>query len=298
MDTRSQLIKLLGEKEKQGDLSYTVIRQETYELFQLWSLSVKLLADEVVEVQVTIPSNTQSDSYPVAVCAHSHGGNYELGKQEILDGNRYLAKEPYVESLSKLGFVTVSIDARGFGTRNQLSESELVKGALLYGKTLWGLMLFDISYLVDFIYHQSLFSFNSIGIMGMSMGALTSWWAAALDERLEWVIDIAGQVDLETLERQNGLNKHGHYYYVPSLLKFLKTSDIQQLIYPRHRLSLVGIEDANCPIEGVYHLDEYLKKVYCDYPERWCCRVSEGVHEETEEMRQQWIQFLERMKRK
>lgn len=50
------------------------------------------------------------------------------------------------------------------------------------------------------------------------MGGLLSWWVAALDSRVKVCIDLAAQVDIETLLLHRRLDHHGFYYYVPNLL--------------------------------------------------------------------------------
>lgn|SRR5690606_5264730 len=62
---------------------------------------------------------------PVVLFNHSHGNRYELGKDELLVGNTYLADPPYAEELARAGFAALAIDAWGFGERRGLSETEL-----------------------------------------------------------------------------------------------------------------------------------------------------------------------------
>lgn len=295
MNHLERLKELLGEVPEKGSLQYRVMKQTATAYYKLFMLEVQLLKDEIVEVQLTIPINKKDyQKMPLVLCNHSHGGRYQIGKKEIIEGNDYLASPPFAEVLSQLGFAAIAIDARGFGTRTYQTESELVKSALLHGSTLWGLMLNDLIYLLDFIDTQMMYTFTEIGTLGMSMGGLMSWWLAALDQRINWVIDIAGQVDLETLEAQQLLNKHGHYYYVPRLLKFLTTLDIQQMIAPRKRLSLVGYSDLNCPLDGVLKLDQGLKEIYRQMGklQNWQCVLFEAGHEETIAMREKWVNFL------
>lgn len=297
MKKRILLNELLGERKEKGNFSTILVETRKFDSYTLMTYRVNLLADESVEVNISLPSQ-EKEQYPAAICNHSHGGNYDLGKKEILESNHYLYKKPFVEDLSELGYVTFSIDSRGFGTRKTMTEAELVKESLLYGRTLWGLMLYDLQYLIDFIEYQQIVNISSIGMLGMSMGALQSWWCAALDDRIEWIVDIGGQVKFETLIEEKALNKHGHYYYVPCLLKYFSTEDIQALIVPKKRLSLVGDQDQNCPQKGIEALNCFLSEQYelAGAKENWQCFISPGKHEETKSMREQWKEFLKRMK--
>ncbi|MFK8243216.1 alpha/beta fold hydrolase [Aerococcaceae bacterium zg-252] len=272
-----------------------MISQNRISNYDIYYFRVNLLNNEDVIVQLTMPIfKDLTASIPLVLCQHSHGGNYTLGKREIIESNHYLQPKSYAEELSKLGCATISIDARGFGTRHQFTESELVKEALLYGQTLWGLMLYDLQYLLDFIQVMDLINPSQIGALGMSMGGLMSWWLAAIDERIEWVVDIGSQLHLETLVEQKKLNKHGHYYYVPRLLRYFTTEQIQAKIVPRARLTLVGNQDGNCPIEGVHFLHQYLERIYANEQaiQNWDTFIDAGGHEETPGMRKKWIEFV------
>lgn len=64
--------------------------------------------------------------------------------------------------------------------------------------------LFDSMRLLDYIATRKDLDDTRIATIGMSMGGLLSWWLAALDERVKVTIDIAAQVDTETLLEKGG----------------------------------------------------------------------------------------------
>lgn len=68
---------------------------------------------------------------------HSHGGDFSVGKSELIHGAPYLASPSFAEVLTGMGYAVWSIDAWGFEERGGISESELFKQFLLTGKTLW-----------------------------------------------------------------------------------------------------------------------------------------------------------------
>ncbi|PNB41693.1 hydrolase, partial [Pseudomonas sp. GW456-E7] len=65
---------------------------------------------------------------------------------------------------------------------------------------------------------------DRIGTIGMSMGGLMAWWTAALDDRIKVCVDLCSQVDHHVLMKTKNLDRHGFYYYVPSLAKHFSAS--------------------------------------------------------------------------
>ena len=218
---------------------------------------------------------------------------YEVGKTEMIEPTHYLQTPSYAKTITDLGCIAACIDMWGFGDR-QRKESEMVKAMLWRGKTVWGMMLYDNMRFLDLLLDRPDVDSERVATIGMSMGAMQAWWLGALDDRVKIIIDMGGQVDAETLLKQNYLDKHGYYSYVPGLLKYFTTFDIQKRIIPRKRLCLVGDHDGNCPLEGVEILDKSLTEAYAEagVSENWKTIIYGCDHQETAEMRYHWIDYL------
>jgi hypothetical protein len=130
----------------------------------------------------------------------------------------------------------------------------------------------------------------------MSMGSTMSWWLAALDTRVKACADICCLTDFEALIEDGGLNRHGIYYYVPSLLKYFSTTDINVLIAPRAHLAIAGNLDKLTPLSGLYKIDYALKKEYerLGAGDKWKLNIYDVAHFETPEMRKDLLDFLKR----
>jgi len=127
------------------------------------------------------------------------------------------------------------------------------------------------------------------------MGSTMAWWHAALDARVRACVDICCLTDFEALIQTRGLDGHGLYYYVPSLLKHFSTADINALICPRAHLSLAGNWDKLTPPAGLDRIDAALCNAYAEanVPENWeLVRYNTG-HFETWDMRARILRFLE-----
>ena len=135
---------------------------------------------------------------------------------------------------------------------------------------------------------------SRIGAIGMSMGSTMSWWLAALDTRVKVCADICCLTDFDVLIEHGGLDLHGVYYYVPSLLKHFSTSDINALIAPRAHLSIAGSRDTLTPVPGLHRIDQELKKVYGNLGagDKWKLNIYDIDHFETPEMREDLLDFL------
>ena len=95
-------------------------------------------------------------------------------------------------------------------------------------------------------------------------------------------------------DESRGLDGHGIYYYVPSLLKHFSTADINALIAPRPHLSLAGDYDPLTPPDGLDRIDRELRRVYeaAGAADAWQLERYETGHFETAAMRSEILAFL------
>jgi dienelactone hydrolase len=163
------------------------------------------------------------------------------------------------------------------------------------GQVLWGMMVFDSLRAVDYIVSRSDLDATRMGTLGLSMGSTMAWWLAALDPRIMVCVDICCLTDFQALIDTQGLDGHGVYYYIPSLLKHFSTSEINALIAPRPHLSLAGNHDPLTPPAGLERIDQNMKKVYKDLgcPDAWGLKRFDVGHVETAEMRGAALAFLD-----
>lgn len=265
------------------------IHPEGY-LLETWCFDLN--GEERVPAYIAKPLNAKAP-LPLVLVNHSHGGMYHLGKTELIEPSHYLQRPSYAKTITDMGGMAACIDMWGFGDRMR-KESEMVKEMLWRGKVVWGMMLYDNIRFLDMLLKRSDVAKEKVAAVGMSMGAMQSWWLAALDDRVKIVVDLGGQVDAETLLKQGHLDKHGFYSYVPGFLKHTSTVAIQKEIIPRKRLCLVGTHDRNCPLEGVQLLDRKLQEAYAiaGVPGNWQTKYYGCGHQETAEMRYDWTTYL------
>jgi dienelactone hydrolase len=278
-----------------GPISVNQITETEKETYIIEKLSLDLNGIEPVPAYFVRPKKT-NQKFPTILYNHSHGGNYHLGKDELLLSNDYLSSPPYAEELTRNGYAVLCIDSWAFGERSTRPESVIFKQMLWSGQVLWGMMVYDSLRAIDYLLTRSDVNISRIGTLGMSMGSTMAWWVAALDTRIKVCIDICCLTDFQSLIAANGLDLHGIFYYVPGLLKHFTTAKINALIAPRPHLSLAGELDPLTPQAGLDIIDEELQKVYAleNASEHWKLIRSNTAHIETATMRQEIIEWLKR----
>jgi len=292
---RQELFNLLGDlPDRNLPISAEVLSASEEKTCILERLVLNLNGIETVPAYLVKPYTDKP--CPCVLYNHAHGGDYVLGKDELIHGRDLLQKPPYVETLAERGIATLCIDAWLFGERRGRTESELFKQMLWNGQVLWGMMVFDSLRAVDYLLSRPDIDSTRIGTMGMSMGSTMAWWLTALDTRIKACVDICCLTDFTSLIESRGLDGHGIYYYVPSLLKHFTTSQINALIAPRPHLSLAGNYDRLTPPAGLERIDRDLKTVYSElsHPEAWELKRYDVGHTETAEMRTAVLAFWEK----
>lgn len=292
---QQQLYQLMGDlPDRHRPIAAKTVSLEKSEKYICEKLRLDLNGEEIVPAYFVKPLD-KPGPLPVVVYNHSHGGKYFLGKDEVLQGNSYMATPPYAEELTHLGYAVLAIDHWLFGERSGREEIDLFKETLWRGQVLWGKMVYDSLRAVDYLTTRADVDTKRIATLGMSMGSTMAWWLAALDERLKVCFDICCLTDFDALVAHHGLKGHGIYYYVPGLLKHFTTSDINRLIVPRPHLALAGKLDELTPLDGLERIDRDLQAAYAlaGKPEAWKLVLSNEAHLETPEFRREIVAFLQ-----
>jgi hypothetical protein len=224
---------------------------------------------------------------------------YDLGKEMLLKGVK--VAPPYASVCAQKGLVTLAIDSWCFGERKheqngQQGEENAFKLMLWNGQVLYGMMMFDEFRALDYLASRPEVDPNRLGVLGMSMGSTKAWWLASLDPRLRLCMDVCCLTDYDELIKAHGLQGHGIFYYVPSLLKHFQTADINELIVPRAHLSVNGRRDKLTPPSGVEKVRDYLLPLYRKYgnEDNLHIELFDCAHEELPPMRALILDWMDR----
>ncbi len=285
---RAELYGLLGDlPPRDRPITVETLATEQQNGYVLEKLRLDLNGSQPVPAYFVRPTNA-SGRIPVVLYNHSHGGHYQLGKDELLKGSPPYLNTPYVDDLVKRGWAVLAIDHWLFGERSGRPENDVFKEMIWNGKVLWGQMVYDNLRAIDYLVSRPDVDAKRIATLGMSMGSTMAWYTAALDDRIVVCVDICCLTDFHALIESKGLGGHGIYYYVPSLLKHFTTTDINALIVPRPHLALAGTQDKLTPVAGLDRIEANLNRLYADagVPERWKLIREDVAHLETPTMPQ------------
>jgi hypothetical protein len=293
---RRQLYELMGDlPDRQRPISATKRGETERDGYILESWVLDLNGFEAAPAFLARPRSLAGRA-PAILFNHSHGGGYDIGKKEFVEGREYMQPVPWAKALTDEGWIALAIDHWCFGERGHTSEADTFKAMLWQGRVLWGMMVYDSLRALDWLVGRPDVDPGHVGTLGMSMGSTMAQWVGALDERVRATVDICCLTEYRTLLEKKGLSGHGIYYYVPSLLKYFTAADVNALVVPRPHLGLAGLRDALTPVEGLDIIDRELQRAYAEagHPERWKLLRYDVAHQETAEGRREALAFLRR----
>lgn len=291
-ERRRELYALLGDlPPRERKIGARTVSVEERPGFALEKLVLDLNGLEPVPAYFLKPKNLAGRA-PGVLFNHWHAGEYHLGKDEMLRPKQGIPS--WADELAGLGYCALCIDSWLFGERATVSEMDLFKEMLWKGRVLWGMMVYDSLRAFDYLAARPEVDASRLVTLGMSMGSTMAWWVAALEPRIKVCADICCLTDFDALIASKGLEEHGIYYFVPSLLKHFTTAQINALIAPRAHIGVAGNLDPLTPTAGLDRIDRELKQVYASLgkPENWKLLRYDVAHVETPEMRKEIVAFL------
>ena len=302
---RAQLWELLGKlppRPKAADVN-TLLREDRGD-YTLEKFEFDNAAGATVPGYLLLPKNASGKAPAILYC-HWHGGEYDIGKEELFQAKH--TPEPPGPVFARRGFVVLGIDAYCFGERNgrgpggpaetgSNGEMSASKFNLWVGRTLWGMMLRDDLMALDYLASRPEVDAQRIGVTGMSMGATRSWWLMALDERIKTGIAIACLTRYENLIQHEMLKAHGIYYFVPGMLNHFDTEAVVALLAPRPAFFQNGGADDGSPEDGIHAIEAAVRPAYQLYGQANAFQsiVYPGQgHVYTEEMWQKTLRWMD-----
>lgn len=286
--TRERLRQLIGLVEPSVTLVAAHIEQR--DDFEVEHLTLRL-GDTEVRGILTRPAKVDG-RLPAILYGHSHGGRYDIGADELLDGREYLL-DPLGPVFARAGYVTLCIDMPVFGARATVSEGSAAKALLWYGKGLFAQMLCDHAAALSYLAARPDVDPARIGAFGISMGCTLSYWLAAMDERVAAVVHLCCFADLRTMIELGAHDGHGVYLVVPGLLNEADAGAIGALVAPRPQLICIGEADSLTPPAAVALAWHETSAAYAATPDRLQLVSEPGVqHQETPRMREAMLAFF------
>jgi dienelactone hydrolase len=271
---RSTLVKLMGTIPARPRVpDVTVLSREIRDGYIVEKFEFNNGAGATVPGYFLIPTEGKGP-FPAILYCHWHGGNYDLGKQEIFTTHH--TPEVPAETLTKQGYAVLAIDAYCFGERSGKGpggpnekgggeEMSTSKREFWLGRSLWAMMVRDDQMALEYLLTRPEIDKDRVAVTGISMGATRSWWLMALDERIKAGVAVGCMTRYEDLIAEEKLKAHGIYYFLPGILNHFDTEAVISLIAPRPILFMTGDEDIGSPVAGIRKIEEKVKPVYSLY---------------------------------
>lgn len=126
---------------------------------------------------------------------------------------------------------------------------------------------------------------NHIGITGRSGGGAYSWYAAALDERIQVAVPVAGITDLQNHIIDGCVEGHCDCMYFVNYHGW-DYAKLAALVAPRALLLENSDTDSIFPLDGVMRIDHQLRELYARLgaSNRYGLVITPGPHSDTQDL--------------
>lgn len=229
------------------------------------------------------PETSNGHRLPAILACHGHS---PFGKESVMGNRSSPALVNDIESqnydyglrMAQAGFVTIAIDWRGFGERDDrrkpnshgLSHEPAVTGrdlcnqhylrASVLGMTVLGMDLHDACCALDYLCQQPFVDRERVGVMGLSLGGVMATWMAIVDERIK-AADVICYSDRFADFGMRDVNFCGSQI-TPGLYALCDVPDLHGLIAPKPLLVEIGAYDGCFKVESAMSCYHEVKTIY------------------------------------
>lgn len=209
------------------------------------------------------------------------------------------------------GFFTISIDRPHHGDRpgdlrNAIEQKGLLK--------IWGESVYDLMRTLDYIETRKEADASRVGMLGLSMGGMEALWLAALDERVDVVVSVAGHLVWRDIfsgdawknifrgmalrhelvrAGATGREVENAFFAANPGLQNVDALHVVSQISPRPLLLMVGADDPFIPLIASRHTYAAAKDYYAKFPERIVLReVAHAGHSFNQTMQTEALEWF------
>lgn len=274
--------------------------------FRVEHFYIKSWMDTLIPVFLCIPNNVSTEKkIPAVICTHGH----TMQKLNLVGKKfNFIYQGTWAKDFAELGCITIAMDQFGWGERGtklwkvfpkktpqgwnyDYNEKKYALNLLLFGRILNGIRYFEVIKQVDYLLTHENVDPNRIGVAGLSLGASSAIYAAALDPRISFII---ADGYLNTFKGSIIDIWHCPDNYTPQILKYCELYDIASLIAPRPALYITGKKDHIFPLEFVKSSYEKVQMSYKLFNKTENCRLElhNGGHKWKKKIAVKFIQDI------
>jgi len=142
--------------------------------------------------------------------------------------------------LARAGFVTLTMELRGFGKLGVLGHLQIDAAARLVGRTWYGLLVQDAMRALDYLLTRPEVIPDRIGATGIGAGGALTLYTTALEDRLQAALvnSYLGKYVVTCLNEE-----HCPCNDIPGILRYAEMGDVAALIAPRPVMFVNGQRD-------------------------------------------------------
>lgn len=236
---RDRLWELLGVGERPWHpFDQAKLKAETEERVQvddLWRELIWLHTEEELRVPVYLFRPVEVDKpLPAVVVFPGHGTIEQTASRR----DSYQQANALI--LARAGFVTLTMELRGFGRLGAVGHLQIDAAARLVGRTWYGLLVQDGMRAIDYLLTRSEVDPERIGATGIGAGGALTMYTAALDERVRvaMINSYLGKYIVTCLDED-----HCPCNDIPGILSYAEMGDVAALIAPRPVMFVNGRRD-------------------------------------------------------
>lgn len=222
---------------------------------------------------------------PAVLYVCGHGG---VKIDDVSYGNK-VHYQHHGAWFARNGYICLTIDSL------QLGEIESIHhGTYRYDMWWWlcrgytpaGVEAWNCIRALDYLQSREDVDGDRLGVTGRSGGGIYSWWIAALDDRIDVAVPVAGITDLEDHVVDGCVEGHCDCMYFVNTHRW-DYPQLAAMVAPRPLLISNTDRDRIFPLDGVVRTFESARRIYSlyDADDQIALNISAGPHQDTQELR-------------
>lgn len=273
-ELRSKLIELIGGFPSTGcDLQAEIVEVNEFQEYTRETILFNSRPNMRVYGYFLSPKDKVETLNPTILCLAGHGRGVDdivgIDEDDTIREEYGGYQNDFALQCVANGYSVLAIEQFGFGHRRDTTARGKGGGssscqpssgaAFLLGQTMVGWRVYDAIRSYDYLSTRPDVDMDRLAIMGISGGGTTSFYTAAIDQRVKVAV-VSGYFN--TFKDSILSISHCIDNYIPNVLKYAEMYDIAGLIAPRALFIESGTEDTIFPIDATRSSYERAKEIF------------------------------------
>ena len=299
---RAKLLEVLGLDRLPEAVDFTTDAESDDGVNREIRVSYSNSLGETLTATILAPIHPVTDRMPGVVCMHGTGGSVEnvLATELGPDPSRGQLRG-WGRELSSRDYATISISLKGSVVRRGTEKDWEEEARLLeaYGRPHAGIVVAEALLAARVLAAFPGVDADRIGLTGMSLGGMATWYAMACDPWIRAGVAICGVLgSLERLIHEGNIRRHSSLAFVPHLLRYFDHGDIvASCVAPRPFMAVAPADDVDMPRAAVDDFIRIVTPAYSDRHGHFVVRQPPGDHYFTVEYFEWMVAWFDRFLR-